>query len=511
MAEAIRGRRSRETTHPPPSPTSPQQQQQGSLTQTKEHSGSRSGGRSEGIRSAPSDQSESLQFRQQQQRYVPRNAHPQGHSSSRSGGRGEGRTPRGQNLNRERGQNSRAKAWREKPDVPMRTQGEQVRVVEDQVRTFSLHNGVETSMPVSSEHNVATGYSPSRGEPSENWRSGPTNWDLRNPQKGSGEDVEKLEGEREVVSNNSGGWNDLPQMSERDSCGGWGCAKEATLTSPSASNWGDAVADAERMHAQKGHCSVDAWNVSETVASGWDDVQPTTERHSPKGWDGVSYDTLNASDFDCCDSEVEILGKKVLVTVAATAGTVEKWLTDHREERKFGVDIEWRPCFQKGDYHDAAILQLSVEKHCLLVQLLFLDYFPESLKTLLADPNVMLGGVGIKVCLIFIISLNQYCYVTSSLGWNKTSCLLVRYMFVESVLLSHKCRGTFLPFVKFSLSRCTHHILWRLLVENVHCKAHFQIHVESSVKSVRLKPVLPSVKHNRPNCMHLLLSVLESL
>jgi hypothetical protein len=95
--------------------------------------------------------------------------------------------------------------------------------------------------------------------------------------------------------------------------------------------------------------------------------------------------------------EIEVLGKKVLVTIAASAAAVENWLHAHGGESKYGLDIEWRPTFQRGDYHAAALLQLSLEKVCLLIQLRFIEVLPASLQRLLADPNIMLGGVSIKV------------------------------------------------------------------------------------------------------------------
>lgn len=86
-----------------------------------------------------------------------------------------------------------------------------------------------------------------------------------------------------------------------------------------------------------------------------------------------------------------------MVTVAAKGATVERWLEQHQEEVKWGLDIEWRPTFQKGEYHSTAILQLSVAACCLLIQLRFIDMLPDSLRHLLANPNIMLGGVGIRV------------------------------------------------------------------------------------------------------------------
>jgi hypothetical protein len=148
------------------------------------------------------------------------------------------------------------------------------------------------------------------------------------------------------------------------------------------------------------------WDSGPSNASGWDDEQQdttaavTNERN--EGWgqiEEIPFTSLDVSSFDCCDTEVEVLGNKVLVTVAATAATVESWVAEHQGQTMFGFDIEWRPTFQKGDYHEASLLQLSVEKRCLLVQLFFMDFFPESLKSLLADPRVILAGVGIRVCM----------------------------------------------------------------------------------------------------------------
>lgn len=89
--------------------------------------------------------------------------------------------------------------------------------------------------------------------------------------------------------------------------------------------------------------------------------------------------------------------EKVMVTVATKGGTVEWWLDGHKDEAVWGLDIEWRPTFQKGDYHFASLLQLSLEDCCLLIQLQFIDVLPESLKNLLANSQIMMGGVGIKV------------------------------------------------------------------------------------------------------------------
>ena len=175
---------------------------------------------------------------------------------------------------------------------------------------------------------------------------------------------------------------------------------EDGVLSPSFTNLNITGKDMKMKNVEGGCWGDHSWGDKEALAdgpSGWDDfVETSTQMKSSPQWKAKGCG-LNMSDFDCCDTEVTILGKKVLVTVAATAATIEKWLQEHQGERRFGFDIEWKPTKQKGDYSDAATLQLSTEKHCLLVQLLFVDHFPKCLKNLLADPTVVLGGVGIKV------------------------------------------------------------------------------------------------------------------
>lgn len=125
---------------------------------------------------------------------------------------------------------------------------------------------------------------------------------------------------------------------------------------------------------------------------GWDQPLPSSSEDAPLG--GWLYPDPS-EPLDDYQTEVEILGKKVMVTVASKGATVDWWLEGRKEAVKWGLDIEWRPTFQKGDYHYAALLQLSLEECCLLVQLQFIDTLPVSLKTLLADPKIMMGGVGI--------------------------------------------------------------------------------------------------------------------
>ena len=61
-----------------------------------------------------------------------------------------------------------------------------------------------------------------------------------------------------------------------------------------------------------------------------------------------------------------------------------------------GLDLEWRPNRWPGANNPVALLQLAIRSECLLVQMLFLDTMPQSLKSFLESPGVKLGGVGVR-------------------------------------------------------------------------------------------------------------------
>ncbi|TBU34885.1 ribonuclease H-like protein [Dichomitus squalens] len=62
-----------------------------------------------------------------------------------------------------------------------------------------------------------------------------------------------------------------------------------------------------------------------------------------------------------------------------------------------GFDLEWRPNFIKGNPENpVALVQLASEDTILLIHVSFMHAFPEKLKELLLDPNVVKAGVGIQ-------------------------------------------------------------------------------------------------------------------
>ncbi|KAF3457987.1 hypothetical protein FNV43_RR02649 [Rhamnella rubrinervis] len=61
-----------------------------------------------------------------------------------------------------------------------------------------------------------------------------------------------------------------------------------------------------------------------------------------------------------------------------------------------GLDIEWRPYYRPSDRNPVAIMQICMDHHCLIFQLLHADAIPESLVYFLNDPEFTFVGVGVK-------------------------------------------------------------------------------------------------------------------
>ncbi|XP_043721144.1 Werner Syndrome-like exonuclease [Telopea speciosissima] len=102
---------------------------------------------------------------------------------------------------------------------------------------------------------------------------------------------------------------------------------------------------------------------------------------------------------------VTFFGEQIRTTLAYTASVVDDWIADiqrihhQRIDQKqlvVGLDIEWRPSFSRSVEYKVAILQLCVERTCLVFQLLYADHIPNSLIDFLKNPNLRFVGVGIE-------------------------------------------------------------------------------------------------------------------
>lgn len=78
--------------------------------------------------------------------------------------------------------------------------------------------------------------------------------------------------------------------------------------------------------------------------------------------------------------------------------TLEDWeraLEDVLGEDVLGFDTETRPTFRKGKVNDPSLIQLATSSAVYLIQLAWLP-FSEALAKVLADPQIIKAGVGIR-------------------------------------------------------------------------------------------------------------------
>ena len=91
-------------------------------------------------------------------------------------------------------------------------------------------------------------------------------------------------------------------------------------------------------------------------------------------------------DEDCIDT-----------TLTDSGDVVDWWLGEtyrtHRGGGLVGLDVEWRPSRVPGP---VAVLQVCVDRRCLVFQILHADYVPEALFGFLADGRFTFVGVGVR-------------------------------------------------------------------------------------------------------------------
>ncbi|XP_058077610.1 3'-5' exonuclease-like [Magnolia sinica] len=97
---------------------------------------------------------------------------------------------------------------------------------------------------------------------------------------------------------------------------------------------------------------------------------------------------------------VYINNRSIITTVTNVASVVESWLHEiyniHGTHLIVGLDVEWRPTFQRNVTSKVALLQLCVGSRCLIFQLIHANRIPRSLRDFLADGSFGFVGVGIK-------------------------------------------------------------------------------------------------------------------
>eukprot|EP01018_Ginkgo_biloba_P035428 Gb_20150 [translate_table: standard] len=96
--------------------------------------------------------------------------------------------------------------------------------------------------------------------------------------------------------------------------------------------------------------------------------------------------------------QVEFEGRTIQVTLTADSHEVEEWVLHQQRStsKLFGMDLEWKPNFYKGQDNRAALLQLCGDAGCLILQLFYMDVMPSSLIKFLNDDQIRLAGVEIE-------------------------------------------------------------------------------------------------------------------
>jgi ribonuclease D len=104
--------------------------------------------------------------------------------------------------------------------------------------------------------------------------------------------------------------------------------------------------------------------------------------------------------FDPTSSKycVNFAGKSIETTVTDRGNTIDEWVHEilslyEGRPTAVGLDIEWRPHQTRLMSNKSATLQLCIDEKCLIVQLFYTDYIPQSLKSFMMDPNFTFVGV----------------------------------------------------------------------------------------------------------------------
>lgn len=101
--------------------------------------------------------------------------------------------------------------------------------------------------------------------------------------------------------------------------------------------------------------------------------------------------------------DVNFFGNNIRTVVTHLPSVVDSWIAEieivHRRRLHrliVGLDLEWRPSFQRGVNDPVATLQLCVGRRCLIFQLIHAPRLPRSLRQFLSYATYTFVGVGIK-------------------------------------------------------------------------------------------------------------------
>ncbi|XP_004136771.1 Werner Syndrome-like exonuclease [Cucumis sativus] len=107
---------------------------------------------------------------------------------------------------------------------------------------------------------------------------------------------------------------------------------------------------------------------------------------------------LNSHDY----YDITFDDDEILTLVTASPSMVDMWISEilriHRRRLHrlvVGLDVEWRPNFDRHFRNPVATLQLCVGRRCLIFQLIHASETPQSLIDFLEDDTFTFVGVGI--------------------------------------------------------------------------------------------------------------------
>ncbi|MCD7448616.1 hypothetical protein HAX54_044870 [Datura stramonium] len=116
--------------------------------------------------------------------------------------------------------------------------------------------------------------------------------------------------------------------------------------------------------------------------------------------------------------QIKFGGETIETTVTNKAAVANEWASAmlskySGKQTVVGLDNEWKPNFSRFSNNKLATLQLCIDNMCLIVQLIYLDEIPKTLKEFLANPNFTF--VGVEVSTEDILKLkNEYGLVCAS-------------------------------------------------------------------------------------------------
>lgn len=98
---------------------------------------------------------------------------------------------------------------------------------------------------------------------------------------------------------------------------------------------------------------------------------------------------------------VNFQGNIIETTVTNKASDIDEWLHNiqlsyHGKTSVVGLDCEWRPHIIRSMSNKTATLQICIDTNCLIVQMFYLDYIPQSLKDFFTDPKFTFVGVEVQ-------------------------------------------------------------------------------------------------------------------